>query len=280
MMRKLDEVTSRAFGRPSTVSHNVGVVLIASLFVALVIGFFTGGGLSWFALFAGACFLIALLLAGRYRSKILGWRHAVLVVAPLTAILASALLIGHPVGFTVAATMTIALSWYALRKAEWHGSRELLEWRRNLIAARDYFAFELSKPAPQLEDEWTPYLIAFGLSSAMDLWTKSFGAAGQPARSPSVMSGAATEPHLPIARTQNTPAWTGGGGGNFGGAGATGTWASELTAYASAIASPAQSSSGSSWSSSSGSSSGSISRSSFSSSSSSSRSGGGGGGGW
>ncbi|HET7710357.1 MAG TPA: DUF2207 domain-containing protein, partial [Thermoanaerobaculia bacterium] len=189
MMRKVESVTTRAFGPVTTVSFNVGVLLMVSVVFALVAGIFTSGGVAAFAVFAGVCFSIGLLLARRYRWRILGARDAVLVVLPLAAMLGSALLVTHPVGFTIAATLTILLTWYVLRKAQWHGTRELLQWRRNLVAARDWFAFELSKPEPRLKDEWTPWLIGFGLSSAMDTWAKSFSAPRPPAAPPSNLSG-------------------------------------------------------------------------------------------
>jgi hypothetical protein len=143
------------------------------------------------------------------------------------------------------------------------GSREGLDGfrlRRNLLAARRYFARQLASPEPRIEDAWLPYLIAFELTSEMDHWYHAFGPASARAR-----------PHFTPNRTDwndmsgsSSPpssGWTG-GGGSFGGAGASGSWAAAAAGLT--VASPHASTR----------------VSSSTSSSSSSSSGGGGGGGW
>ena len=136
------------------------------------------------------------------------------------------------------------------------------EIQRLLRSARAWFKFQLSKPKPELENVWYPYLLAFGLGRDVDRWFRGFGGG------PAVSSGATN-----LGGTNNSSfatdshSWNG-GGGNFGGGGASGTWASAAGEMASSLAAPGASSNGSSSSSSSG------------SSSSSSNSGGGGGGSW
>lgn len=49
--------------------------------------------------------------------------------------------------------------------------------RRNLLAARGYFAEELARPPPRIQDAWLPYLIAFELTNEMDAWQRAFGTA-------------------------------------------------------------------------------------------------------
>ncbi len=293
MMRKVDQATARTFGAPTTTSRKVGGLLIFILALTLVVGFASlsfaqiGGPLILFPLLAGVCLIAALAAASWYRRKVHGMWAASIVIAPLIVLVSVAALTTHPVLFAIFGIESLLLSWYVLRKARWHGTREFLQWRRNLVAARDWFAFELGKPDPELKDEWTPYLISFGLTTALDEWTRRF-AAPKTRATPTVRGyepaitplSSSSPPPSPSPSSEPVRRWTGGGGA-FGAAGATGSWASEVQSFAAVIPPPAPVSTGSSgsWSSSSSFSS-SGSSSSFSSSSSSSRSGGGGGGGW
>jgi uncharacterized membrane protein YgcG len=286
MMRKVDDATSRTFGAPTTISRKVGSFLIFLIGVTFFVGLaalampMVGGALILFSLLSGACLIAALAAASRYRRKVLGLWSTVLFMVPLVVIVSVAALQTHPVLFAIFGIESLFLSWYVLRKARWHGTREFLQWRRNLVAARDWFAFELGKPDPELKDEWMPYLIAFGLTTAMDEWTRRFAAPKPRGTSSSREPGPSITPFAssPAASSEPVRHWTGGGGA-FGGAGATGSWAKEVTSFAAVIAPPAPVAT-SGFSSSSSSFSSSSSRSSFSSSGSSSRSGGGGGGGW
>jgi uncharacterized membrane protein YgcG len=155
-----------------------------------------------------------------------------------------------------------------------------LALRKRLAGARAYFERELERVRPALRDEWFPYVLAFGLDASSRRWFERYGAstasgspsvAGTaPGWSGSSRSGSGTDAAGP------TP-WTGGGGA-FGGAGASASWAEAAHTLSAGIAPPAGAgSSGSSggssgWRSGGGSSSG--------SSGGGSRSGGGGGGGW
>jgi hypothetical protein len=46
--------------------------------------------------------------------------------------------------------------------------------RKKLLAARLYFQAQLQKQQPDLDDRWSPYLIALDLSSAVDAWCTAF----------------------------------------------------------------------------------------------------------
>jgi hypothetical protein len=131
-------------------------------------------------------------------------------------------------------------------------------FRKRLAAVREWFRRELKKPAPELEDGWFPYLVAFGLERDADRWFGAFGGA---------RSSGSSFPESVSARSSGSSSggrsatWTGGGGA-FGGAGASATWAAAASGLAAGVASPSSGRSGSSGGGGGG------------------RSGGGGGGGW
>ncbi len=118
------------------------------------------------------------------------------------------------------------------------------EQQHRLRSARAWFAAELAKPDPELEDAWYPYLLAFGLGSDVDRWFGAFGGTAV-ARSGGISRDDARGV-IPSAS-----AWSG-GGGSFGGGGASGTWALAADGLASSIAAPSSGSSSSNSSSSSG----------------------------
>lgn len=112
-------------------------------------------------------------------------------------------------------------------------SEEAVRQRKRLAAIRRYFQAELEKPQPNLEDDWFPYLLGFGLANDVDKW--SVAHAGDASFSTSrtgSFSGGSTG-----------SGWTG-GGGRFGGAGATAGWAAAATGIAAGVASPSSSGGG------------------------------------
>jgi uncharacterized membrane protein YgcG len=154
--------------------------------------------------------------------------------------------------------------------------------RKHAVAARNYFAAELDRPAPALEDAWFPHLIALGLARNIDAWFRvSKPEPAQPSRQKTDSFGSESANSSSVSaqssEDRSTPSWTG-GGGMFGGGGASGSWANATSSLAQGVAAPVTTSSGS-WSSTSSSTS-SSSDSVSSSTSSGSSSGGGGGGGW
>ncbi len=112
--------------------------------------------------------------------------------------------------------------------------------RKSLASARRYFASELSRPAPRLEDSWFPYVVAFGLTSQADKWFKAHGAAAA-ATGTSTWRGSSSGSSS--SSSSSGGGWTGGGGA-FGGAGASGTWAVAAGALAAGVSAPSSSSSG------------------------------------
>jgi uncharacterized membrane protein YgcG len=96
---------------------------------------------------------------------------------------------------------------------------EAIALRRDLAAAREFFAIELQKREPRLADAWIPYLVALGLGSDMDRWFRAFGDASAGVASGGLGSGGSGG-----FASGGGHGWSGGGGA-FGGAGASGSWA-------------------------------------------------------
>ncbi|HEX6199107.1 MAG TPA: hypothetical protein VF150_02500, partial [Thermoanaerobaculia bacterium] len=109
--------------------------------------------------------------------------------------------------------------------------------RAEILHARRYLEAELAKERPDLDDAWFPYLLAFGLSNAVDRWSSSFG--GAAARAGAVASAAGGT----SGGGSSGGGWTG-GGGNFGGAGASAGWAVAAAGLASGVARPSSGGSG------------------------------------
>jgi uncharacterized membrane protein YgcG len=149
------------------------------------------------------------------------------------------------------AALVVVIANFALDLLRTPESAERLALRRRLAAAKAYFAQQLRTSDPRLQNEWLPWLLGFGLGKHVDRWFRSYGS------TESSHSGARTSTSSSTSEP-STPRWTGGGGA-FGGAGATGTWAVAAGAMAQGVSPPASSSGsggGSSSSSSSSSSSG------------------------
>jgi uncharacterized membrane protein YgcG len=157
------------------------------------------------------------------------------VIVGMTSLRFDGLMLAGVVLVSLAAVRSI------LNLAKSRDGGERLENRRRLTAARDYFARELRKPTPALDDGWFPYVLAFGLGKHADRWFRSF--AGESAR---VSSSSTTFDSSSGSRSGSSSGggWTGFGGGASGGAGATGAWAVAATAMASGVASPSSSGSG------------------------------------
>jgi len=119
-------------------------------------------------------------------------------------------------------------------------SAENVRRRRRFLAARNYLQRELRETSPRLEDAWLPYLLAFGLGPDVDRWFKVSGSAATASASTGLSGGSHGHSSVP-----GTSAWTGGGGGAFGGAGATGSWVSAVGTLAAGVAAPSSSGSSS-----------------------------------
>ncbi|HXI11819.1 MAG TPA: DUF2207 domain-containing protein [Thermoanaerobaculia bacterium] len=158
-------------------------------------------------------------------------------------------------GASMLALWMFATAVSSLRSRE---SRMRIAHRRMLTTAREYFRRELEKDRPSLDDAWYPYLLAFGLSREMDLWSETFSAA--PSTGSILDRSSTTRSSSSSSSSGPTPSFSGGGAA-FGGAGSSGSWAGAASMMAAGVATSSSGGSGGS-------------------SSSSGSSGGGSGGGW
>jgi uncharacterized membrane protein YgcG len=112
---------------------------------------------------------------------------------------------------------------------------ERIGLRKTLAAGRKFMRSELRKPSPHLEDDWYPYLLAFGLGPQMDRWFRAFGSgAREYGRGRVGESGSWSSSGGPSGSFS-------GGGGMFGGAGSSGSWAAAAGAIAAGVATPGSS---------------------------------------
>ena len=225
---------------------------------------------------AAVLFTAAMVLSAIYRTRFKGRLLAVAMALPLVGLAAIVTSAASTVrGVEAFLGLTLLLLVLAFETARSTRSAREEENLRALRATRRFFKDRLRKGSPAVDEHWIPYLLAFGLGDELDRW-----AVAAPRRepdfdyrrdrdSPSVM------PSDDRSRPDSGPAYVPGGGA-FGGAGASGSWAASIGSFAAVVPAPApvrdssgySSSSSSDWSSSS------------SDSSSGSSSGGGSGGGW
>jgi uncharacterized membrane protein YgcG len=114
-------------------------------------------------------------------------------------------------------------------------SREAITVRKRLAGIRRYFKGELEKSSPDLEDDWFPYLLAFGLADDVDKWSVAHARRAD----------FTTTTSRGFSGGSSGSGWSGGGGA-FGGAGASAGWAAAATGLAAGVASPGSSGGGSS----------------------------------
>lgn len=214
----------------------------------------------------------ALLAVKLYRRNYASWfvsMAGLLAVAAVFSVPVLVLILYDPLNNSVYLFIELVMLWIAALGAMLHNARtreepRAMEQRRLMSSARAWFKAELKKSEPSLDDVRYPYLIALGLGRDINNWVQTFraGDIARPDRAEEVFGSS--------AGSSGNHTWSGGGGA-FGGAGASGSWAIAASGISARIAdSSERSSSGSGFSDS----------SSSSSRSSSSSSGGGGGGGW
>lgn len=188
-------------------------------------------------------------LAGYHSSALtgIGWRLFIVALlfspGPIATIVIDT--IGRQQGIgalTMAAlTLVVIACWKAVLDAlKIADSPSYIALRQRLLAARNYFKKQLRSSQPQLQDDWLPYLLAFGLGSNVDRWFRSFGGRDTSNAFGSTYSSSSSSSS---AASSSSPGWTGGGGA-FGGAGATGAWAAAAGTLAAGVAAPSSSGSG------------------------------------
>jgi hypothetical protein len=123
-----------------------------------------------------------------------------------------------------------------LNLARTRDRQSAVETRRRLSATRQVFKREIRRSEPALDDEWLPYLLAFGLEREVDRWFRAFGALGGAVRSQTFSPNRTSS-------SSGGGGWSGGGGA-FGGAGASASWAAVATTMASGVSRPGSSGGG------------------------------------
>ncbi len=193
-------------------------------------------------------FLIAMLIAQGYDQRVLSAPAiGVFYFIPLAALVAALvyLTLATQLIFNLWTLVGLALLCAAFVNSQLNlmRSRDTAEFtglRKRLVAARRYFKRELRATHPRLQDDWLPYLLAFGLGTNVDKWFRAHGAPGHGVSS-SRLSGSGAS----AAGTQAAANWSG-GGGSFAGAGATGTWVVAVGGLAASIPAPSSGSGSSS----------------------------------
>jgi uncharacterized membrane protein YgcG len=111
--------------------------------------------------------------------------------------------------------------------------------RKALAAGRAFFARELGKPSPALQDSWFPWIVAFGLTGEADRWFRAHGGAAAVASSGFGSSSSSSTG----SSSASSSSWSGGGGA-FGGAGASASWAAAAAGLAAGVSAPSSSGGG------------------------------------
>ena len=205
-------------------------VLLAVTGVALLVLGGTAGALNILGGLVAGFLVLALYLPGlfgaidyRRRLSNLGALSVEFVPAILLILVVPAILLVRMTGFRFHALMLgglVLVSLAAVRSilnlAKSRDAGDRLENRRRLTAARDYFARELRRPKPALDDAWFPYVLAFGLGPDADRWFRSFGGEGAGASSSPTTFASSSGPRSGSGPSSGS-AWTGFGGGRSGG---------------------------------------------------------------
>jgi hypothetical protein len=141
-------------------------------------------------------------------------------------------------GVLALALIPVAVWSSLLNNARSRESDGTIRKRRLLGAGRRLLRRELKSAHPRLQDEWLPYLLAFGLGREMDRWFRAFGgASGGGSTFTSTSAGGGS------FGSSGSSGWSG-GGGQFGGAGAMASWGVAAAGMASGVSAPSSSGSG------------------------------------
>ncbi len=194
-------------------------------------------------------YLFALLQAKLWQTRVEGAAlHTLRFIIPLVALVAAYGVAAQRedlrAGFPVLAGLALLIAAAAnsvFAMAMWRNGPARLVLRRELSAARRWFARELQASDPKLKDDWFPWLLAFGLAPQMDHWFKSFG--GDASRTTAMSSGSNWSSS--DSGSSSAGGWSGfGGGGGFAGGGSSGAWVAAAGSVAAGVSAPSSSSSG------------------------------------
>ncbi|HWC65627.1 MAG TPA: DUF2207 domain-containing protein [Thermoanaerobaculia bacterium] len=192
-------------------------------------------------LFASAFLALAgISLAKRASETFTAWNGYLL--AGIALLLGPWIIVGRvmpadysPTTFAAITCMTLMYVSSAFHMAMSRDGTARMEARRRIATARRWFREQLRQPRPALEDAWFPWMLALGLGSGVDRWSKSF--AGESRSAGGGFSGSSG------SSSSSGGGWTG-GGGSFGGAGASGSWAAAVGGFSAGVAAPSSSGGG------------------------------------
>jgi uncharacterized membrane protein YgcG len=219
----------------------------ALLVVTGVWGGSNDGGLAASAGFLGVWSLTLATVAARFNSRAIynmTMRFAIVIAFALPPIVVTAYyLLEAPAFLFRAPALLAAVIWNlalfnlvldALRIDE---APEKIAVRKKLLSARAYFMQQLRSSTPHLDDNWFPYLLAFGLGSNVDSWFRAHG------KTITSMDTGSHSSSSSFSGSSGGSTWTG-GGGSFGGAGASEAWAAAAAAVGAGVSAPGSSSGG------------------------------------
>jgi uncharacterized membrane protein YgcG len=211
------------------------VFIVAGVFCAFIVARATGlpERVSFWvaALWIGAL-LVSMAIARTYRMTLRGRDRArriglpIVVIGAVTAFLMPAL-----PGVVTSLLVMLLLLALTLVVAQWTGNATELDNLRGLFIAREFFRLRLLR-GERIENEWIPYIVAFGLGPSLDQWfvTASRDVTSSTNHFFSSSSGSSADGVSSSAFSA--------GGGSFGGAGASGGWSSTIDGFASSVPSP------------------------------------------
>jgi hypothetical protein len=184
-------------------------------------------------LIAALATIIAFVISGLYRSALLGRWTARLMSLPLLvlACACAARITSFP-GLMASLGATLLVFAFLLVRSRWKDTKEELETFRAFSAAREFFRQQLDQKKP-IDERWIPYVLAFDLGSNLDEWFVAVPQSGT--------GHVHTSSHFldssTFAGSSEAPLLASGGGA-FGGAGATGGWASTINSFAAPVPPP------------------------------------------
>lgn len=219
-----------------------GAACAAALYPDLVMSEFLALGLALGI--GGALYILAVLQAREWRDAVVALHRQslgflALLLLPVAAVAALAATGAFRLGAWTLASMTLlglAAVHSVFNHARSRQGADKIRFRKMLAAAREYLRRELTRPQPNLRDEWFPYLMAFGLGTAIDRWFRAYAPAASHSRE-------RDDSLLSTGAGARSPSWSGGGGA-FGGAGASASWAAAAGSLAAGVSAPSSGSSG------------------------------------
>jgi hypothetical protein len=119
-----------------------------------------------------------------------------------------------------------------VNSAKSRNHRDAIAFRKMLAAGREFFREELEKEQPALQDDWYPWIAAFGLKNEVAQWSVRH-ATDDDSRWRGGSTGSSSS-----SSGSSEAAWTGAAGGRSGGAGGGASWATAVGGMAAGVSAP------------------------------------------